>query len=104
MSDWKAVVSRDEAIAELARHGLDGNKRDWALGETIAVTRRDLAREHGEIIGYSAMFYVRVEGGLFVITNFGAGPSEWERSCETLQEAIALMCGVFDEVAARTES
>lgn len=104
MSDWTAAVSRDEAIAELARHGLDGQKRDWALGETIAVTRRDLARKHGEIIAYSAMFYVRVADGLFVITNFGASPREWERSCGSLQEAIDAISGVFDEVAARTES
>lgn len=104
MSAWTVAISRDEAIAELARHGLDGKKRDWALGETIVVTRRDLGRVHDQIIVYGTMFYIRVEDGLFVITNFGARPREWERSCSSLQEAIDVICGVFDDVAARTES
>ena len=96
-------MTRDDAIAELGRHGLEARKRDWALGETIVVTRRDLAGDQGGIRVYKAMFYLRYEGDLFVLTDFSAGPIAAERRCGTLQEAIVAVDALFDRVAGKAE-
>jgi hypothetical protein len=61
-------MTREEAIAVLTERGLVATARDWALGESIVVTRADLEQpEANGIKVYSDVVWLLQNGALWVL-------------------------------------
>lgn len=93
-------MDRAKRVTELHALGYVANERDWALGETIAVTHPSLGSRHDGIEVYLKVVYLRSHNGAWIATDLSP-PAEPDVALGTWDEVLDYLDRRLNQSAPR---